>query len=49
MVAVTFEEVTLRTSELSELVFPRLKTSLELLFWNVLLDSRRMSLNVGDV
>jgi hypothetical protein len=49
MVAVTFEVVSLRTSTLSESVFPVLKTFLELLFWNALQDCRRMFLNVGDV
>jgi hypothetical protein len=49
MVAVTFEVVSLRTNTLSESVFPLLKTFLELLFWNALQDSRRMSLNVGNV
>jgi hypothetical protein len=37
----------LRTNTLSELVFPLLKTFLELLFWNALQDGRRMSLKVG--
>jgi hypothetical protein len=49
MVAVTFEVVSLRSSTLSESVFPLLKTFLELLFWNTLQDGRRMSLNVGCV
>jgi hypothetical protein len=49
MVAVTFEVVSLRTNTLSESVFALLKTFLELLFWNALQDSRRMSLNVGNV
>jgi hypothetical protein len=49
MVAVTFEIVSLRTSALSESVFPLLKAFLELLFWNTLQDGRRMSLNVGNV
>jgi hypothetical protein len=49
MIAVTFEVVSLRTSTLSESVFPLLKTFLELLFWNALQDGRRMSLNVSNV
>jgi hypothetical protein len=49
MVAVTFEEVSLRTNTLSESVFPLLKTFLEHLFWNALQDGRRMFLNVGNV
>jgi hypothetical protein len=49
MVAVTFEVVSLRTNTLSESVFPLLKIFLELLFWNVLQDGRRISLNVGNV
>jgi hypothetical protein len=49
MVAVTFEVVSLHTITLSELVFPLLKTFLELLFWNAFQDGRRMSLNVGSV
>jgi hypothetical protein len=49
MVAVTFEVVPLRTNTLRESVFPLLKTFMVLLFWNVLQDGRRMSLNVGNV
>jgi hypothetical protein len=49
MVAVTFEVVSLRTNTLIESVFAPLKTFLELRFWNVLQDGRRMSLNVGNV
>jgi hypothetical protein len=49
MVAVTFEVVSLRTNTLSESVFALLKTFLELVFYIALQDSRRMSLNVGDV
>jgi hypothetical protein len=48
MVAVTFEVVSLRTNVLSELVFARLKTLLELLFWNTL-QYGHMSPNVGNV
>jgi hypothetical protein len=47
MVAVILEVVSLRTSTLRESVFPPLKTFLELFFWNILQDGRRMSLNVG--
>jgi hypothetical protein len=49
MVAVIFDVVSLLTSTLSESVFPPLKTFMELLFWNVLQDGHRMSLNVGKV
>jgi hypothetical protein len=49
MVAVTFEVVYLRTNTLNESVFALLKTFLELLFWNSVLDARRISLNVGKV
>jgi hypothetical protein len=49
MVAATFKVVSLRTNTLSESVFAQLKTFLELLFWNVLQDGRRISLNVGNV
>jgi hypothetical protein len=49
MVAFTFEVVSLRTNTLSESVLALLKSFLELLFWNVLRDGRRMSLNVGHV
>jgi hypothetical protein len=49
MVAVAFEVVSLRTNTLSETLFALLKTFLELVFWNVLQDGRRMSLNVGNV
>jgi hypothetical protein len=49
MIAVTFEVVSLRTSTLSESVFAQLKTFLELLYWNVLQEGRRMSLTVGNV
>jgi hypothetical protein len=48
MLAVTFKVVSLRNNTLSEMVFPLLKTFLELLFWNALQDGRRMSLNVGN-
>jgi hypothetical protein len=48
MVAAAFEVVSLRTNTLSESAFSLLKTFLELLFWNVLQDGRRMSLNVGN-
>jgi hypothetical protein len=40
MVAVTFEVVSLRTTTLSESVFPLLKTFLELLFWIAFQDGR---------
>jgi hypothetical protein len=49
MVAVIFEVVPLRTNTLSESVFALLKTFLELLFWNVLQDGRRMFLDVSNV
>jgi hypothetical protein len=49
MVTVASEVVSLRTNTFSELVFPLLKTFLELLFWNALQDGRRMSLNVDNV
>jgi hypothetical protein len=49
MVAVTFEVISLRTSTFSESVFALLNTFLELLFYNVLQDGRRISLNVGNV
>jgi hypothetical protein len=49
MVAVTFKVVSLRTSTLSESVFPLLTTFLELFFWNTLQDGYSMSLNVDIV